>query len=131
MKTTDTWPDEADRIRPSLAHRLAWKYLKKRGVLGYRFLRYYMLRGGIVTDFYCAELKLALAVESPDDPDFESGITERALGPPLKEMGITLVVVRSYELSIRFLEEIVLRHTGAIAPEPEQAPPLDESQRLG
>ena len=95
------------RQRAATAERLAWRLLRNRRLLGYKFRRQHVLRGFIV-DFYCAELRLAIEMDGGVHGAHPRRDYDTARTAALERHSIHVVRIASAEVTYEELERLVL-----------------------
>jgi very-short-patch-repair endonuclease len=94
------------RKRPTTAENVAWQLLRNRQLFDLKFRRQHQV-AGYVTDFYCAELQLALELDGGyhDDPAQEARDAERS--DALAKRGIRVARVSSTDVRKATLQAAV------------------------
>ena len=89
------------RAKATSAERLLWQQLRRRGICNARFRRQHAI-GGIVIDFYCFEVRLAVEVDGPGhNANADTRRDER-----LARRGITVLRVGNEEV-LWAMEEVL------------------------
>jgi len=78
------------RSHPTFAERRVWALLRNRRCLGYRFKRQVVIEG-LVVDFYCRELRLALELDGGVHGTPEQAARDRARDAHLAAHGIRVL----------------------------------------
>jgi very-short-patch-repair endonuclease len=103
------------------SEKLLWKLLRRKSLLGYRFLRQHPLFYRIdkewieffIADFYCSQLKLVIEVDGKINKDRMDYDSERDL--KLINKGICVVRVKNEELpddetALKVIDRIIINH---------------------
>ncbi len=85
------------RQSQTLCEELAWKYLRNRQLLGYKFRRQYSIDRYII-DFYCPELKLAVEIDGASHNSVKQKQKDLVRENYLKEFNVEFIRIKDEEL---------------------------------
>src|SRR6266568_2851310 len=108
------------RRTATAAERDAWTLLRDRQMLGLKFKRHHVI-GGLIVDFYCAELRLVLELDGESHADRDRTAHDAARTEFFEARGISVLRLRNEDVSERTLRDLVCRLT--------DRPPLPEGER--
>ena len=122
------------RKNPTSSEELLWPILRRRNLLGYKFLRqhpiFYSIRNSwvefFIADFYCSELKLIIEVDGKIHEfmrEYDSNRDSRLLNK-----GIYVVRIKNEELEdmntvILFLNKVISDRISQITENKQNSPP--------
>jgi len=122
------------RKNPTSSETLLWKVLRRKNLLGYKFLRqhpiYYSIRNSwvefFIADFYCSELKLVIEVDGYIHEYQKEYDSDRDL--KILNKGIYVVRIKNEELEdmdsvILFLNKIISDRISQITENKQNSPP--------
>ena len=107
------------RRRTATAERTAWRFLRNRQMLGFKFRRQHPINGFIV-DFYCAELRLVLEVDGGIHDEIAKSSYDKARTSWFEAQGFRVVRVHSGEVSRTRLNALVQPVLLARSPPPHR-----------
>ena len=84
----------------------AWKILRNRRVLGFKFRRQHIVCG-FITDFYCHELRLAIEIDGRGHLDQERTQYDAARTERMEMDGVIVVRIRNDQVSERGLRALI------------------------
>lgn len=85
------------RQNQTIAEKLAWRYLRNRQLLGYKFKRQYSV-DKFVIDFYCPELKLVIELDGSIHELPDQKKRDEVRQKYLEEFGIKFIRIKNEEL---------------------------------
>jgi len=94
------------RQKPTDAERTVWAALRDRRCLGYRFKRQVVIEG-LIVDFYCRELRLAIELDGAVHQTPEGQLRDRARDTHLRSCGIRVIHLQNEQASRRSLRAVL------------------------
>jgi very-short-patch-repair endonuclease len=107
------------RRRETEAERVAWRLLRDRRILGFKFRRQHPVAGFIV-DFYCAKLRLVIEIDGPVHETSQGRGYDRERDAILEGLGLQVVRIPNGDVTTACIRAGVrcamLRRAGSPSP---------------
>jgi very-short-patch-repair endonuclease len=118
------------RHQPTREEAIVWRWLRDRRFGQWKFRRQHPI-GGYITDFYCADLKLAIELDGRGHTELATDMYDVTRDCELAKLGVTVIRIANEKVRVEpsAAAETILVAVEKLAPSPGLRPPSPVSGR--